>query len=300
MSEISDSDNPTRSSEKLAQIEGEVAALKATLSREKPWYKEASTLVSSLAFIFSLGTTVVSYIRSGQQDVHAARAELQSYIEKLSSLPREYYQLQKDFQGNPQALVDLSGTMNGQLIFFSRRASEVIKQIPNQVSSTEATFVAAALFQTGTYTEGGKLAQLAIDKAKNYNDEIAADRNYGRYLLYQGRFSDGRMKLQSALEIFSKYAENNEDVKNVSAFETEIWWAQSEAAAHQTNEVRGHMSNAAVYLSKIPLGPVKDQYTQRLALLQATPGGSGTMVGLNTPQASGSVVEIDKLQPSSK
>src|SRR6202043_2482861 len=102
------------------------------------------------------------------------------------SIPKDSYTLSKDFQSNPQVISDLAGYLNGERAFYARRAAEIIRRIRNQVSSTEANFVALALFQSGIYNEGGHVAQLAIANATDYIDAVAAYRNYGGFLLFQG------------------------------------------------------------------------------------------------------------------
>jgi tetratricopeptide (TPR) repeat protein len=289
MSGINQDQTSVPVAERLGKVEGELAVLKAASEKKTPWFKEPSTIVATLAFIFSLGTTVVSYIRTEQQDVHDARTELQGYIEKLSSLPKDSYTLLKDFQNDPQAAADLSGTLNGERVYYARRAAEVIQHIPNKVSSTEANFVALALFQSGRYTEGTHLATLAIANAKDYIEELAADRNLGGFLIYQGKLKEGRDKLQSALEIFSnsKYFENNDDTKNNCSFETEVYWAGAEANAGQFSEAKTHIDNAHKILAKMPSGPEKDWNAQRLATFQASPGPSSTPGILGLPQPPG-------------
>jgi tetratricopeptide (TPR) repeat protein len=286
MSKIGQDDEPVVTiSERLGKLEGQLAALKATVETKRPWYKDASSLVAILAFIFSLGTTVVSYVRTEQQDVHNARMELQGYMEKLSTLPKDSYTFFKEFQNQPQILADLNGYLNGQRIYYAHRAAETIDRIPDQVSSTEANFVALALFQSGMYTQGARVATAAIAKARDYLDAVAAYRNYGCYLILQGKFQEGRDQLQSALEIFSnpRFFEPNEDAKNVTSFETELYWAQAEANARQIDEAKKHIDRAQACLGKMPPGPGRDYNAERVAKIQLGPPSTSVGAELQHP-----------------
>ena len=93
MSEANQDQDSLSVGERLGKVEGELAVLKAASEKKTPWFKETSSVVAILAFIFSFGTTVVSYVRTEQQDIHNARTELQGYIEKLSSIPKDSYKI---------------------------------------------------------------------------------------------------------------------------------------------------------------------------------------------------------------
>src|SRR5450755_3406015 len=54
---------------------------------KKRW--DTSTTIAVLAFLFSFGSTLVSYVHTNNQDTSSAKAELRTLIQRLSSIAKE-------------------------------------------------------------------------------------------------------------------------------------------------------------------------------------------------------------------
>src|SRR3982750_4385024 len=81
---------PETLEERVETMKREIDALQiAAAEKSKPWYGNVSTLLSVIALVFSLGTTLVSYHRANLQGVHDARQELRGMLQRLSALPKE-------------------------------------------------------------------------------------------------------------------------------------------------------------------------------------------------------------------
>ena len=59
--------------------------IESTQAARKPWFKDIATVISVTAFLFSFGTTVISYKRANDQDVHNLKSELRGILQRLAS-----------------------------------------------------------------------------------------------------------------------------------------------------------------------------------------------------------------------
>src|SRR4029078_970909 len=57
-------------------------------SSKKRW--DVSTTIAVLAFLFSFGTTIVSYVQANNQDTSSAKAELRTLLQRLAGIAKEY------------------------------------------------------------------------------------------------------------------------------------------------------------------------------------------------------------------
>ncbi len=154
--------------------EAEIDALQAHLYASRtPWYRSIPTIISVLAFCFSLGTTVVSYQRTRQLDIQAARTELRGFIQRLSALPKENLQLTKTYDYDQLALGNLQSFITQETTLTARQAAEVVRRIPDKVSATEYSAVAYALWSAGNTATAMEFTKLAVQKAVDVMDEAA-------------------------------------------------------------------------------------------------------------------------------
>src|SRR5262249_29566262 len=58
---------------------------------------EMSTLIALAAFLFSFGTTIVSYRRANRQDVHNLKTELRGLLQRLAALPKENLEVMQKY-----------------------------------------------------------------------------------------------------------------------------------------------------------------------------------------------------------
>src|SRR5215475_5713683 len=142
----------------VEDLQGEITNLRNRLDSlaengqsgsKKPWYKEVATIISLAAFVFSFGTTVFSYKRAHDQDIHNFRAELRGLLQRLVVLPKENVEIYQKYGTDPSRVIELSGYVNQENVLISKQASEIIERLPkNEVSATDYYSVAVALAQS--------------------------------------------------------------------------------------------------------------------------------------------------------
>src|SRR2546425_9154961 len=233
---------------RISAMERRIDALEVALGKyERSWYRDPAILIAFLALIFSFGTTAVSYYRAAKQDLHEARAELRSLIQRLSGLQREFTELPQKYPQDATTRGTFSALLNEENALIAKQAAEVIERIPKHVSATEYLAVANALAASGIFDKVKQLLEKAIAVANDVNDETNALRVYGNYLFTAGDPGRGRIQYQTALNIFSKYPTANAYYVTSTHVVTEKAWAVSEAAIGARLEAKNHLEKARAY-----------------------------------------------------
>jgi len=287
-----ESGQPAGQDDQLRLLKKEVDALQvAVMSQRTPWYKNVPALISVLAFVFSFGTTYVSYVRTRSQDILSARVELRGLLQRLSNLPRDNVEVGKKYSDDPRTIAVLSGMLNQENALLARQAAEIARKLPREyVSATEYYAVAGAL-QAAYNPQGAKeFAAMAIESSKDFNDQIAALRLSATLMFGTGQPEAGRVEYQKALNVFSVFRGYDEFTKKSTHIWTELSWAYSEAGIGAKDLATQHIANAESYASSLVPSPgsdqLKGQITQAKAVLTS---GLGPMIPPSAP-VSGSVV----------
>ena len=235
-------------------LSGRVELLqKAALEQTKPWYKQASTLISISALLFSFGTTFVSERRTTAQDIHNNRIELRALLQRMAALPKENFETGQKYAQDPAAQSLLAGYVNQENALLSRQAAEIAKKLPkDRVSATEYYAVAVALQQSYNLDSSNEFLQLALESAKDFNDEIGALRTKANLLFIMGKPEAGRVEYQKALDIFSKYPGYDNFTKGGTHIWTELAWSFAEQSQGFMDLSTQHIANAERILATLP------------------------------------------------
>lgn len=222
---------------------------------QTPWYKEPSIIISLLAFVFSLGTTVVSYWESHQKDIRDKKIELRGLTQRLTNLPIENAKTAKEYQDDPSVYGQVSSFLNTENALLASQAVHLIKQLPkNQISGADYSIVSNALLTAGIYDTGREFLEKAIEVSDRQNDffyEIGARRNLASNLMISGDVEAGRQHYQEALNIFEKYPTANQYYQNFTNASTEMFWAQAELSAGYCDEAKLHIQQAKEHAMKL-------------------------------------------------
>lgn len=254
----------------------------AITSQKKPWYKDISTLISVLALAFSFGTTMVSYRRTQVQDIESSRQELRAMLRRLTAIPREMLDTRKRYGNDQSAILGISQMYNQENAMLARQAAEISKSLPPKVvSATEYSEIALSLQNAYNLGSAKEFFQLAIDNAKDFNDEIGAIRGSANLEFMTGQPQAGRVRYEQALNIFSKYPGYDNFTKTSTDVYTELFWSQSEAAMGQFPLAIQHANNAQKIVDTMPFSlgaeALKTQISDQMKLFK--PGISPNPVG---------------------
>jgi len=252
--------------ESVRLIKKEVDALQITvMSQRAPWYKNVPTAISILALVFSFGTTYVSYKRTEAQDIQNTRVELRGLLQRLSSLPRDTFEITKKYPNDPSAIATLGGYFNQENTLLSRQAAELARKLPRSYVSATEYFAVASALQGAYNNEGAKeFLRYAIESAKDFNDKIAALRANANLMFIMGQPAAGRDEYEKALDIFSGFEQYNGYTINSTHIWTELNWAYSEASFGSKDLANQHVSSAEGYLSGLSPSPGTDQLRDQI------------------------------------
>lgn len=254
--------------QKIDLMKREIDALQiAAHTQAKPWYKNMSTILSTVALLFSFGTTFVSYHRTTIQDIQNTRQELRGLLQRISALPKEVVEINKKYSSDTAAIKTVLGFINQENTLLATQAAELAKKLPTDlVSSAEYYAIAVALQATYDLAGADEFLKYSIQAAKDFNTEIAVVRSMAGLKFLQGQPDAGRIEFQKALDIFSKYPAYDSFTKaNTNVF-SEVAWAQAEANIGQYELKDQHFKSAMSIVDSLPQTPgannLRDQIMQ--------------------------------------
>ena len=262
--------------DELVMIHHEIDALQvAVAERKKPWHKNASTILSVSALLFSFGTTYVSNRRIAAQDIQTNHQQLRTILQRLAALPKENVELGKKYADDPASLATVGGFINQENTLLVRYAADLAKKLPAEmVSSVE--YYAIALALQGAYDIRGakEFMSLAVKTASDFNTEIGALRSAAHLEFISGNPAAGRAQYVNALNIFSKYAGYDPFTVGDTNIRTELSWAYSEAGVDRSKVIQ-HIDNADRIARSLSEGPGTESLKRSIAQTRATFDRSG-------------------------
>lgn len=239
-------ENDTQLKDQIALLKEEFDSLQVhVMEAAKPWYKQAATLIAALALVFSFGTTVVSYVRIGQQDRHQAQVELRTLIQKLLSLSKDGFLLSDKYRDDPIALNAISSHMNAENIILSNQALSLASKIPDLVTSAEYYSVANAFANSGNLSMAEALYLEAANRASDPTALTGALRSLGLLAYNVGDIEKGRRYYHEAMEVFSeRLSDAPLSFQHYTHFHTKINWARAEVSVGNCKMAEAHAKDA--------------------------------------------------------
>lgn len=250
----------------VSELRREIGVLRRTLEDTRKHFFEPSVIISVVALLFSFGTTIVSYWRANQQELHDHRAELRGLIQRIVKMPVEMATYQKTYESEPQTLSQLSGTLNQENTLLANQAAEIIEKIPStEVGSAEFYSVALALSQAGLENRALNLAEKGTRHITEPNSAVDLFRLYAGILFPRGEYSKAREQYRKALDVFEEFNETNTYIVANSHFLTETAWSRAEAGMKNCSDAREHLNKSEEHLAKLWPGPITDRFKSHFA-----------------------------------
>lgn len=263
MDEIREENRDWTLEQKVELMKREIDGMQADLmNTNRPWFRNASTIIAVIALIFSFGTTYVSYKRTKALEIQSARQELRGLLQRLAALPKENLEAVKKYAGDPAAALLVGGFINQENAMLSRQASEIARRLPSDiVSPTEYYAVAIALqnaYELSGAREFLRLSLAAAEARSDFNSEIGALRMMASLHFVTGNPEEGRVEYQRARGIFTRYPNFDQYTKVSTNVWTELSWASSEAVARSPMLVHQHLESASSLLAELAPSPGLD------------------------------------------
>ena len=161
----------------FAKLKEEVNSQQIALARiKRPWYHNASVMVSVLAFIFSLGTTTFAYFQTRQQRVHDLRTEVRTALLQFNQLAIDALKAEEQYRGNPTFSSLLADRAGGTLAMLAVRISELAMEIPEHISVKEHLAIATVLHSADRPSIAALHTGIALGRTTDPQERVEATR----------------------------------------------------------------------------------------------------------------------------
>jgi hypothetical protein len=237
-------------------MHGEIDALQVSNSEKaRPWFRQASVMISLLALVFSVAATVYSTQQAQRTEMSNARDRLGQLVQQLLTLPKENAELAVTYKDNPAVARQLVVINTTQMSILARQAADIIHRIPGQVSANEYFGVGWALFQSGNQDLAQTVYEEGLAVAVDWNTRTQMLQSYGELLMTKGELNKGREQMQAALEANDDRPES----QRVSGDATiEVYWAAVEKRLRECDAAEEHVGRARADAGRMPVGAARD------------------------------------------
>jgi hypothetical protein len=229
-------------------------------------------LMSSLAFVLSLGTALVSAYTAHQKDIHDEQQELAVTLQQLQDMPIKTQDMITKFKSTPMEFF-VTGALSNQTTTLLYHARDLALDLGSAAPASSLLAVGEALASQPDYVGATKVLELAIANARNFIDETSALRELGFIEVFTGDTpmikNEGNALFEKAMGVATKYP----DVLKQPPFlaYTYGWTESSWAAAwapSDCDKAKAHLDEASKWAEKSGQGPVTDQLLRKIAGIQ--------------------------------
>jgi type II secretory pathway pseudopilin PulG len=234
--------------------------------KKKPWYRQTPSLISVLALLASVATAVYSGFQGKQQDLRQKQDSLRAIVSALIDLTFE--QQSKLGSEVAQKLSNqerefISGMLNNKRMLLAEAADNLVRQIPQDVSSSEYYFLANDKQANGGAARAEEYLKKAVTVSQEPLVKMIALRNLGYFYALRGplqSISEARKKFQEAVDLIP--GEPRDDATAYTLGFTWETWGTAEFMNNFPDEGRQKMGNARKYYEDLS----KDNTTRNWAL----------------------------------
>jgi hypothetical protein len=165
--------------DQLVTMKKEIDSLQIAMGESnRPWYRQAATLIAIGALLFSFGTTYYSNRQARLQNIHNAKVELRGLIKEIESASLANVDIQNRYKDNPAAWTLASSLVRTRQIVLASQAADIVDSIPDEVTATEYYAVGSAL-STISAERVLSFYERGLAKSDNVDSYLAITRSMG-------------------------------------------------------------------------------------------------------------------------
>jgi tetratricopeptide (TPR) repeat protein len=226
--------------DQLVTMKKEIDSLQIAMGESnRPWYRQASTIIAVVAVLLSLGTTYYSSRQARLQNIHNAKVELRGLIKEIESASLANVDIRNKYKNNAAAL-ELAGSLvrTRQIVLVSQ-ATDIIDSIPDEVTATEYYAVGSALSTISpqrvlSYYERG------LAKADNVDSYLGISHSLGLHYFSIGDYERGRSSFTQALTSHDRFGQSSESLRRYHNAFTYYQWAAAELSIRNCPAANKH------------------------------------------------------------
>lgn len=244
---------------KLSYLESKINVLEYSIDNSNSrWYKKIPIVISVMAFVFSLGTTCVSYIHTKEQDIQNYQNDLRNILQRISLLDRETVEVKIKYSYDPTSLSAISGCYTQEMSLLANHAVNIINSLPSdRITAHEYYAISRALALSMNINEAIKYAEKSICIVDDLNTELNSRQNYASLLFNIGEIELGRTQFEIIFKLFDRYKGVSEFDQKQTHIHTHLNWALIEANNGYLDEATLHIKRAKDILTTMSPSPGK-------------------------------------------
>lgn len=144
-------------------LQAKVDVLQKASEAKNSWYATPSTLISVVALVVSVVTTIFNQLETSYRERYAERIELSTIIQRMLAAPREALEANEKYKESAPIVAGSIGESLGQENeVLVNRALRIVQEIPDRVSPAEYLTIAEFLANLGSMGKARTLLEPII------------------------------------------------------------------------------------------------------------------------------------------
>lgn len=275
---MSGSETPIGEASVLPLTSSEIALLRdGALAKKRSFLKDYPFLLSVLAFLLSLSTSMLSIYATHRRDITDRRSQLSSAIQQIQDLNLKQVEVYDKYKGT-QYESQAGGLITAQLNNTLAIAKDLALNLGSDGTTAAFAVVGQGLMGTGDFAGAQRIFEIGLTTAQTAADESIALRNLAtikmRVMNTPTSFEDGEQLLLRASSLERKY-----DLRELPGT---IAWLKASAKLHwagliapqNCSEARHRLAEAETALA-IPMQNIDLDQLRRAIQFQAANGIGG-------------------------
>ncbi len=262
-----------------------IAETDSTQKKEKLlWYRNVSILIPLVALVFTVFTSLTSYIKGSHDDYLASRIELRTIISEIVKMNEDFAEITKKYANDSNTISALSAQYNTKNSILSQQALAVINRLEsslfgkNTVLDVEYMAIGQALSSSYMYDEALEAYLLSYSRATDSTIAAGSLRAVAGIYMIKGNVIETRKMMGEAANIYlgPKFSGEIEFKKLVTNANTYLQWAQVEVGFGDCKAAKEKIDAVRLLLPQIPNSPVKNQLVAQSKFLIGATANCGS------------------------
>lgn len=258
-------------SERLAQLDQAVRLLRdqvdvlqlAAAEKKTPWYRQMPSLAGLIALLLSISTAIYSGVQGRKQDVQKKQESLRGIVSSLIDLSGEQQTRLASAEAQKLSTQErefIGGMINNRRMILAEAADNIVREIPQDVSSSEYNVLATDKLANGGTAKAEEYLRNAVGVSQEPLAKMIALRSLAMFYAQRGPFQsidEARKRFQEAVDVLP--GEPRDDATAYTVGFTWEMWGTAEYMNNFPQAGEEKIANARHYYSDLSAGnPVRN------------------------------------------
>ena len=161
----------------------------ATAEKKKPWYKQASIIVSVMALLFSFASATYMQIGKNAEETRSQKDELRKILTLVLDLRGDYQNRIGPIQ-NAEIKEEAGTYLNAKRMIYLQAAELLVAKIPQHVSTSEYHVLAWEAIYDSNFKQAKKYLDDSLNASRDTLSKLLALRSLASFYFIQGPLKD--------------------------------------------------------------------------------------------------------------